>query len=112
MNRGTKIALAAIAAGALVSLGAMRLSRAEPAEIFNKKCASCHGKDGKGKTKQGEKLKIKPLSDGKATDAEAEQQIADGAKDKETGKERMPAFKGKLTPAEIKDLVKYGRTLK
>ena len=27
-------------------------------KMWSAKCASCHGKDGKGKTKQGEKMKI------------------------------------------------------
>lgn len=91
-------------------------ARADGAETFSKKCATCHGKDGKGKTQMGEKLKVRDLSDpavqAKIKDDEMEKQINEGTKDKQTGKERMPAFKGKLTPAEIKDVIKFVHTLK
>lgn len=92
------------------------LALADGADLFAKRCASCHGKDGKGKTKMGEKLKIRDLTDAKVqaeiTDAGAEKGLTEGVKDKETGKERMPAFAGKLTGAEIQELVRYVRTLK
>ncbi|MBI3182984.1 MAG: cytochrome c [Myxococcales bacterium] len=83
------------------------------ATVFKKKCATCHGKDGKGKTDMGEELKIKDLTDAATwkdlTDEKVEKQVNDGAKD-ESGKERMTAFKGKLSAEEIKAVVAYVRT--
>ena len=73
--------------------------------LFEKKCGSCHGKDGKGKTKMGEKLKIRDMSSAEfwkdQTDEKLEKAVVDGISDK-----KMPSFKDKLTPDEVKSLVK------
>ena len=79
----------------------------DAAELYKKSCASCHGADGAGKTKMGEKLKAKDYTDAKVqasfTDAEALKVIIEG-------KGKMP--KGKMTEAEAKDLVKLVRGFK
>jgi mono/diheme cytochrome c family protein len=71
--------------------------------IFKKNCARCHGEDGKGglKTIDGKKLKIPDLTAGHALghfDEDFIKQITKGG-------DGMPAFKDKLTPQEIKELV-------
>jgi mono/diheme cytochrome c family protein len=85
-------------------------------EDYAKQCVSCHGPDGKGKTKMGEKLKIEDLTDAKVqakfSDDQAAKDIAEGIKDKDTGKVLMPAKKDKLTPEQIKEVVSFVRTLK
>ena len=87
--------------------------RADGAEMFGKKCAGCHGKDGKAETSMGKKLNIRSLADAKvqaaSTDAQWEKIILEGVKGAE-GKNVMPAFK--VTPEEAKDLVKACRSLK
>jgi mono/diheme cytochrome c family protein len=84
-------------------------------ETFAQKCAGCHGKDGKAQTAMGKKLSIKDLTDAKvqaaAKDADWEKAITDGAKDA-AGKVVMPGFKGKVTPDDIKALVKVSRDFK
>lgn len=78
------------------------------AALFKAKCAACHGADGKGDTSMGKVLKARDLGSAdvqKETDAQMTDII-------ENGKGKMPAYKGKLTDAQIKDLVKYIRTLK
>jgi mono/diheme cytochrome c family protein len=86
-----------------------------PAEIYAQKCAGCHGKDGKAQTAMGKKLSIKDLTDAKvqaaAKDADWEKAIADGQKDA-AGKVVMPGSKGKLSPEEVKGLVKVCRDFK
>jgi mono/diheme cytochrome c family protein len=88
-------------------------ARADAAETFDKKCAGCHGKDGKGSTTMGRKLNLRDLSNPKvqegATDAQWEKIILEGVKG-EGGKNVMPATKA--TPDEAKDLVKIVRKLK
>src|SRR3954462_14307520 len=83
-----------------------------PADIYKAKCKSCHGEDGAGKTKTGEKEKIKDMTtaewQSKHTDADIHTVIAEGSKDNK----KMKPFKDKLTPEEIDGLVKYVRTLK
>ena len=84
---------------------------ADGAGDWDKKCASCHGKDGKGKTKMGEKMKAKDYSDAKVqdamTDEAAEKAISEGVKDV-----KMPAFKDKMKAEEIKAVVAHMRTFK
>jgi cytochrome c6 len=82
--------------------------QADDAATYVSKCAACHGKDGAGDTAMGKKMGLKDLRDAKvqaATDADWEKLIADG-------KGKMPAYKGKISPAEIKGLVKYMRSFK
>ena len=78
------------------------------ADLFKAKCAMCHGADGSGNTAMGKKFGIKDLSSAdvqKASDADMTQIIS-------KGKEKMPAYEGKLTKDQINELVKYIRTLK
>ena len=93
--------------------GTAGMVRADGAEMFGKKCAGCHGKDGKAETSMGKKLNIKNLADAKvqaaSTDAQWEKIILEGVKGAD-GKNVMPAFK--VTPEEAKDLVKACRTFK
>jgi mono/diheme cytochrome c family protein len=93
--------------------GTAGMVRADGAEMFGKKCAGCHGKDGKGETTMGKKLKIKDLTDAKVqaakTDAQWEKSILEGVKG-EDGKVAMPA--AKISPEEAKDLVKVVRGFK
>ena len=78
------------------------------AALFKSKCASCHGADGKGDTTVGKALKLRDLGSDdvqKQTDAELTDITTNG-------KNKMPAYKGKLTDDQIKQLVAFMRTLK
>ena len=86
----------------------------DTAQLWDKNCAACHGKDGTGQTKIGQKLGIKDLTDAKVqasfTDADATKAIKEGiAKD---GQTRMKAFGDKFSDDEIKALVAQVRGLK
>ena len=75
---------------------------------YKAKCATCHGADGLAATTMGKMMKITSFKDPaqvKLTDAEL---IAATTKGKGT---KMPAYDGKLTEAQIKDVVAYIRTL-
>lgn len=77
------------------------------AAIYKAKCAMCHGADGTGNTPVGKSMKVRSFKsdeDVKATDAKLIKDTSDGV-----GK--MPAYKGKLTDAQIQDVVSYIRTL-
>jgi mono/diheme cytochrome c family protein len=84
---------------------------AEPPAAFATLCAPCHGLDGKARTPAGKKLGAKDLSESKLTDAEIEKQILAGTKDKK-GADRMPAFKDKLTPADVSALATFVKTFR
>jgi mono/diheme cytochrome c family protein len=84
---------------------------ADGEELFAKYCASCHGKDGKAQTPIARKLGVKDLTQSKLTDAEIQKQILEGKRD-EHDKEKMPAFKTKLSDDEIKSLVTVVKELR
>ena len=50
---------------ALLIAGAVSVRAADAKENWEKNCAKCHGTDGKGKTKMGEKLQVKDYTDAK-----------------------------------------------
>ena len=78
------------------------------AALYKAKCAMCHGPDGKGQTGMGKSLKLRDLGSAdvqKQTDADLVKITADG-------KGKMPAYKGKMTDAEISAVVAFIRTLK
>lgn len=92
----------------LCMLIATPIALADGAATFKGKCAMCHGPDGAGQTAMGKNLKLRDLRSAdvqKQTDAELVKWITDG-------KGKMPAYKGKLTPAEIDAVVAIIRTLK
>ena len=81
---------------------------ADGAATYKAKCASCHGADGAGNTPMGKKWGIKDLA---APDIQAKSDAT--LIDLTTnGINKMPAFKGKLSEAQIADVVKYCRTFK
>jgi mono/diheme cytochrome c family protein len=78
-------------------------------DIYTKKCASCHGKQGEGVAKMATmlKAKIRNLAEAPAppeTLAVWKKIVADG-------KGKMPAYKAKLTAAEIDSVITYVHTL-
>jgi cytochrome c553 len=99
---------------ALLVAGAVTVRAADAKENWEKSCTKCHGSDGKGKTKMGEKLGIKDYSDAKVQEALKDdammKAIKDGVKDGE--KTKMKAFGEMLSDDEIKALVKYVRDFK
>jgi cytochrome c6 len=75
------------------------------AGIYKSKCASCHGADGTGQTPAGKALKIRDLSSAdvqKQADSDLQKIMTDG-------KGKMPAYKAKLSVADIASLVAYIR---
>src|ERR1035441_1301240 len=81
---------------------------------FESNCAKCHGTDGKGQTKMGQKLGAKDYTDPKVqealTDDAATKAIKEGVKDKDE-KTLMKPAEG-LSDSDIKGLVAYMRTFK
>jgi len=92
------------------SMTAPALAQSPGATVYNTaapKCAMCHGADGLAATPVAKSMKVLSFKDPamvKATDA---QFIASTT----NGKGKMPAYKGKLTDAQIKDVIAYIRTL-
>jgi mono/diheme cytochrome c family protein len=104
MNLRIKTASIILLAASIV---APAFAQTSGADIYKAKCAMCHGADGLAATPMAKNLKVlsfKAPEMVKATDA---QFIAST----KNGKGKMPAYTGKLTDAQIKDVVSYIRTL-
>jgi cytochrome c6 len=108
MNLGLTRSLVAIFLVTAVFVLFLPAGRADDAAgLYKSKCAMCHGPDGKGETATGKAMKVTDLTSAeiqKKSDAEL---IASTT----NGKGKMPAQKGKLTDAQIKDLTAYIRGL-
>ena len=98
----------------VLGVAMMTASAADVKENWEKTCVKCHGADGKGETKMGQKLGIKDLTDakvqGELKDDVAFKSIKEGIKDAD-GKVKMKPAEG-LSDDEIKALVAHVRTLK
>lgn len=99
---GKRLAVVAVIL-AMLALPLASFAADAAADVYKSKCAMCHGTDGKkmAGTKEFASPDIQKMSD-----ADLAATITNGKPPK------MPAFKGKLTDDQIKDLAKYVRTLK
>jgi cytochrome c6 len=77
------------------------------ADTYKAKCLMCHGADGQASTPAGKALKAASFKDPAAVKPSDDELIAIV----KNGKNKMPAYAGKLTDAQIKAAVAYVRTL-
>jgi len=90
------------------------VSAADVQENWDKNCASCHGKEGKGDTKMGQKFGLKDYTDAKVQASFTDEQMFKAIKEgvKEDGKTKMKPFGDKFSDEEIKALVAQVRSFK
>jgi mono/diheme cytochrome c family protein len=107
MSQGFNVVAALFLAA---SLAAPAFAETPGAVIYNTaspKCGMCHGADGLAATQVGKAMKVLSFKAPEMMSAPDAQFIAST----KNGKGKMPAYKGKLTDAQIKDVVAYIRTL-
>ncbi len=75
--------------------------------IFKNECSKCHERDGKG-TKRGKNLGVPDFTDAEWQASVTDKQLINSVTN---GKKKMPKQEGKLSPEEIKAMVKYVRML-
>ena len=93
--------------GLLILTGSATSLSQSAAEIYVAKCQMCHAADGSGDTPAGKTMKARPFNSPdvlKESDADLIAII-------KNGKGKMPAFAGKLTDAQIADLIVHIHTL-
>jgi mono/diheme cytochrome c family protein len=89
------------------SMAGAAFAQSSGADTYKAKCAMCHGTNGLAATPMAKSMKIlsfKAPEMIKATDA----QLIASTKN---GKGKMPSYAGKLTDAQIKEVVAFIRTL-
>lgn len=97
----SQVALAAV----VLLAGAVGFAQSGEA-TYKAKCQSCHGAEGVPNPGIAKAMGVKPASDPSVKSLSEAQMIAVTT----DGKGKMPAYKGKLSDAEIKASVDYFRT--
>ncbi len=95
----------AISTIAIMAATTAVLAQGPGADVYKTKCQSCHGAAGVPSPAMAKAMGVKPIGEVKGT-AEAKMISVTN-----NGEGKMPAFKGKLTEAQIKDSVSYFRSL-
>jgi len=98
----TGIALVALMAASTMTTA---FAQGTGADNYKAKCAMCHAADGTASGPAGKAMNVPSFKTSKLSEAEM---IAET----KAGKGKMPAFAGKLTDAQIKDVVTYVKGLK
>jgi cytochrome c6 len=75
--------------------------------LYKSKCQGCHGADGTGSTPMGKKVGARDFHTPEVS-KQSDEELFEITK---KGKNKMPAYDKKLTDDQIKDLIKYIRTL-
>jgi cytochrome c6 len=86
----------------ILATGTMSFAQAAGEATYKAKCAMCHGATGMGDTPAGKSMKVTPF---------IKMSVADMAAIITNGKEKMPAYKGKLTDAQINEVAAYSHSL-
>ena len=107
------IALASVLAVVMASApGEKRVGGAtaiNPAVTYAQNCATCHGKDGRGKTVKGKLKHVPDLSDAEWQDRASDDHIYNAISN---GRGKMPAFGKRLSAEQIESLAGYVRRFK
>ena len=97
----------AAAIGLVISFATLTSFAQTGADIYKAKCQMCHGVDGLGDTPAGKAMKTRPFNSPDVL-KESDTDLITVIKN---GKNKMPAFSGKLTDPQIHDVIEYVHTL-
>ena len=99
------LALVSVVATCFTMTGSLQAQQAAE-DLYNKKCAVCHGKDGVGNTAKGKKVHVKDVhASMKTSETDMIKAVTDGK-----GAD-MDSYKKEFTADQIKALVAYYRSL-
>ncbi|MGH9970266.1 MAG: c-type cytochrome [Pyrinomonadaceae bacterium] len=85
------------------------LSQASATEIYGRRCASCHGKDGRAKTFKAKFNSARDLTNSQWQADVSDERLFNSIMN---GRGRMPAFGRKISEEQVNALVAYVRGLK
>ena len=97
----TRIQVLGVLGLMVLATGTMSIAQGTAEATYKAKCQMCHGATGAGDTPAGKAMKVQPLNKSPEGDMVA---II------KKGKGKMPAYDGKLTDAQIKDVATYIHT--
>jgi mono/diheme cytochrome c family protein len=99
--------IARVGIASLLAISTTSFAQNAGADTYKSKCQMCHAADGSASTPAGKSTKARPF------DSPDVMKMSDDDLIKVTtnGHGKMPAYKGKLTDDQIKDVVAYIHTL-
>jgi len=103
---GISAAVLMISAAKSPNVSASSATAFDASSVFNSKCASCHGKDGRAKSLHAKHEHARDFTNAEWQDSVSDERIYNSISN---GKGKMPAFKKKLSDSQIDELVKYVR---
>ena len=93
-------------------LGAGNTNEAAAADtgtIYRRQCASCHGRDGRGRTRKGRQTRARDMTDASWQDDVSDERLFNSISN---GRGKMPAFRKKISENDIDALVAYVRRMR
>lgn len=82
---------------------------ADARTIFNRQCVSCHGHDGRGRTRKGRQTRARDMTAAEWQDDVSDERLFNSISN---GRDKMPAFRTKISENDIDALVAYVRRLR
>ena len=82
---------------------------ADAATIYNRQCLSCHGRDGRGRTRRGRQTHARDMTSREWQDDVSDERLFNSINN---GRGKMPAFRKKISENDIDALVAYVRRMK
>ena len=107
----TLIVVAAAVLSLLIVFGAAETNEAaaDAATIYNRQCVSCHGRDGRGRTRKGRQTRARDVTDAAWQDDVSDERLFNSINN---GRGKMPAFRKKISENDIDALVAYVRRMR
>ena len=82
---------------------------ADAATIYNRQCVSCHGRDGRGRTRRGRQARARDMTDASWQDDVSDERLFNSISN---GRGKMPSFRKKISENDIDALVAYVRRMR
>jgi len=82
---------------------------ADAGRIYNQRCASCHGRDGRGRTRKGRQTHARDMTAPGWQDDVSDERLFNSISN---GRGKMPAFRKTVSENDIDALVAYVRRLR
>jgi mono/diheme cytochrome c family protein len=82
---------------------------ADAGTIYSRQCVSCHGRDGRGRTRKGRRTHARDMTNASWQDDVSDERLFNSISN---GRGKMPAFRKKISENDIDALVAYVRRMR